>query len=164
MFRPGKRTFGGLVSGLVVGMLAIAGLARSDDPKPVPDFIPVAFTEPERLPYPMPVSTDATASIVLDWAGPETVCTNRPNPYTLSVRNTIAQSAHRVVVQVRLPDHVTATDVEPAAKCDKGVLLWDFGTMPGKAVPVGSRTKPMPHPGCSPKRRWRAGWGLCARW
>lgn len=113
-------------------MLALVGLARSDDPKPVPDLIPVAYDEPERLPYPMPVSTDATASIVLDWAGPETVCTNRPNPYTLTVRNTIAQSAHRVVVQVRVPDHVTATDVEPAAKCDKGVLLWDFGTLQGK--------------------------------
>lgn len=130
MFRPGKRTFGGLA----IGMLALVGLARSDDPKPVPDLIPVAYDEPERLPYPMPVNTEATASIILDWAGPETVCTNRPNPYTLTVRNTIAQSAHRVVVQVRVPDHVIATDVEPAAKCDKGVLLWDFGTMTGKDV------------------------------
>jgi hypothetical protein len=128
MFRPGKRTF----SGLAIGMLALVGLARSDDPKPVPDLIPVAYDEPERLPYPMPVNSEATASIILDWAGPETVSTNRPNPFTLTVRNTIAQSAHRVVVQVRVPDHVTATDVEPAAKCDKGVLLWDFGTMQGK--------------------------------
>ena len=122
--------------GLFVGMLALVGLAQSSDPKPVPDLIPAAFTELERLPapklVPAPLAVSPSTSVTLDWAGPTSIRTNKPNPFTLSVRNTAEQSAQRVVVQVRVPDGVTATDLAPDAKSEKGVLIWNLGTIAGK--------------------------------
>ncbi|MFO0935781.1 MAG: hypothetical protein U0798_04590 [Gemmataceae bacterium] len=127
-----------VVLGLFFGMVAIVGLAHSSDPKSVPDIIPVSFSEPERLPAPNPVAmpqvTSAATCISLDWNGPSSIRTNKPNAFVLTVRNQAETLAQRVVVQVRVPDGVVATDLVPEARSEKGILVWDLGTLAGKDV------------------------------
>lgn len=127
-------------SSLIIIAVAVVGIARSNDPKPIPDLIPAAFVDPERLPEPKPVPApqpvviNPTTAVVLEWAGPTAIRTNKSNDFTLMVRNTAEQSAQRVIVQLRVPDGVTANDFAPEAKEEKGVFMWDLGTIAGKDV------------------------------
>lgn len=83
---------------------------------------------------------DAATAIALEWGAPESIRTNAANDVTLTVRNTTGQPAQRVVVQVRLPEGVTAGAIVPAPKREQGILLWEFGTIAGHE----SRTIQMP--------------------
>lgn len=103
---------------------------RANDP--IPSVIPAGFVDREQAPAPREIATPAGAAVTLEWTNPASVRTNIPNDFKLTVRNQSAQIAHAVVVQVRLPAGVTASSVEPEAKSEQGVLLWDFGTLPGR--------------------------------
>lgn len=111
-------------------VLLSALFVRANDP--IPSVIPAGFVDREQAPAPKEMATPAGASVTLDWTNPASIRTNVPNDFTLTVRNQSTQIAHAVVVQVRLPAGVTATSVEPQAKNEQGVLLWEFGTLAGR--------------------------------
>ncbi|MBX9628765.1 MAG: DUF11 domain-containing protein [Gemmataceae bacterium] len=117
---------------------AASGLAGHRPAGGPPDAPPVEF-----LPYvgrstaPAAEPPKPAAAVALTWAHPAEVRVNRPAAYTLTVTNTGPEPVQRVVVQVRVPAGVTASDAEPAAQTVGGVLLWDLGTLAaGEAKPL----------------------------
>ena len=125
-----------------VGVLALglaggvaSGLAGPRPGDPVPPMDP-----PEPLPARVAEPTPAlkpAAAVALVWTNPAEVRVNRPAPYTLTVTNTGPEPVQQVVVQVRVPAGVTASDAKPPAKTVGGVLLWELGTLAaGEAKPL----------------------------
>jgi uncharacterized repeat protein (TIGR01451 family) len=96
-----------------------------------PESLPVQVSEPAtEAPRP-------AAAVALVWAHPAEVRVNLPAAYTLTVTNTGPEPVQQVVVQVRVPAGVTASDAKPPAKSVGGVLLWDLGTLAaGESKPL----------------------------
>lgn len=123
---------GVLAVGLAGGAAGLAEDLRPVPPMAPPEPLPAPVAEPTPAPAPKPA-----AAVALVWTNPAEVRVNRPAPYTLTVSNTGPEPVQQVVVQVRVPAGVTASDAKPPAKSVSGVLLWDLGTLAaGEAKPL----------------------------
>jgi hypothetical protein len=90
----------------------------------------LAVPPPEAAPRGEPALPRADEPAVrLAWTAPAEMRVNVPAAYGLTVTNTGGQAVQKVVVQVRVPAGVTASDTGPAAKTVGGVLLWELGTL-----------------------------------
>lgn len=99
---------------------------------PRPDGVPLGGAGPCRLDAQNPKPADPRhqqPGVTLVWTAPPEARVNQPAPYTLLVANTCNQTVQKVVVQIRVPDGVTASDTDPPAKAVAGVLVWELGTM-----------------------------------
>ncbi len=125
----------GVLLGLLAGGVAFAWPKSDAQPQPI-----------GPTPTPMVVKADGEQQKVnallraeeptlrLAWTAPAEVRVNRAAPYTLTVANTGTQAVRKVVVQVRVPEGVTATDANPSAATVAGVLLWELGTLQPRDV------------------------------
>ncbi|MGL6095009.1 MAG: hypothetical protein ACRC7O_04305 [Fimbriiglobus sp.] len=120
--------------GLGVILLAAAGAAAVARPGDRPADMPVPVSIPVASPFPAEPPPLSNPSVALDWSGPHTVRANKPNEFTLTVRNLSAQPAQKVVVQVRAPKDATVHHTAPAGRVVDGVYLWDLGNLDPKAA------------------------------
>lgn len=122
------------VLGAGLGGVAFGWTQPRDLPKPetpLPPSVRGVTDEPVRLSDDRPRDE---AAVRLSWAAPTETRVNRAAPYALTVTNTSSQAVQKVVVQVRVPTGVTASDTEPAAKSINGVLMWELGTLQPRAT------------------------------
>src|SRR5579883_900731 len=139
--------FAGLAGGVALGFGRPAGAPPLDGPTapPAPGLaaIPMpAPADPDPKPArPAPAAGPAASrqepGVSLEWSGPPEVKVNKPNDYTLTVRNTCAQPVQKVTVQVRVPKEAAVSGTTPAATVVGGVYVWEIGSLePRAAVPV----------------------------
>jgi uncharacterized repeat protein (TIGR01451 family) len=67
--------------------------------------------------------------VTLDWIGSPRAQIGQSEEYTLLVRNVAPEVVYSVVVNVKLPENVTAASTTPQAKTDGKVLIWQLGNM-----------------------------------
>lgn len=119
---------------LALGLAGGAASGLAEDLRPVRPMDP---PEPLALAEAKPTPPTPAAAVALVWTNPAEVRVNRPAAYTLAVTNTGDMPVYQVVVQVRVPAGVTASDAQPPAKAVGGVLLWELGTLAaGESKPL----------------------------
>jgi uncharacterized repeat protein (TIGR01451 family) len=87
----------------------------------------------ERKPEPMTTSDGAGGrqepAVCLEWSGPAAAKVGQPGDYTLAVRNICTIPVQQVIVRVRIPRGLSASDVQPTAIAENDVLVWELGTL-----------------------------------
>lgn len=125
-----RRFVVGLAATVALGSVSL-GLSARDEPAAIPYAVPAAIPPADAV-VPVhaiePVRPEAAVS--LEWSGPPVVRLNRPNDYTLTVRNVSSQAVQRVTVQVRATPGATVVADKPAAA--DGVLLWELPALDAK--------------------------------
>jgi uncharacterized repeat protein (TIGR01451 family) len=67
--------------------------------------------------------------VTVDWVGPSATQVGQRTEYTLLVRNISHLTVHRVQVNVKLPQGMTAPASKPNAATENDVLVWQLGTL-----------------------------------